>query len=270
MPKTGILVNLALSELYANHPVDAIGHFETYLADPGAPAEKRERALRSLDEAMKKTGHLTIKSTPGSEIRIDGKAAAVGKVHLMPGPHSLEAKRGDKQKAVTIDLQAGAAKDVDLSFDLPSPTPATIPSLDAPPPTDPPPAVESKEGSNAPRNIVAGTLAVVGLAGLGVAVMFTLKANTSSDDLTVTRTTTGGDSGCVTASPTCDARYKAADDLAKNTNIARVMYVVGGVALVGGAVTFLIWPKAKHVAVSGGLSPWVGAGTAGINFTRDF
>ena len=54
LQKPSILLNLALSELYSNHPVAAIGHFEQYIADASTPPDKRAKAKKHLEEALKK------------------------------------------------------------------------------------------------------------------------------------------------------------------------------------------------------------------------
>jgi hypothetical protein len=131
---------------------------------------------------------------------------------------------------------------------------------------------------------VAGSLVVVGLIGIGLGVGFTVAANGSSDDLAKARADAGpnADQVCAAAAtPQCQARATAADDLARNTNVARAMFIGGGAALVGGVVAFLVWPKAKSADASGAasaasaasaarLSPWVGSGTLGLSYGRNF
>ena len=107
LPKPGILINLALSELYAGHELDALSHLEQYLADPSAPAEKRDRAQRALDEAMKKTSHLSIKSSASAEVKVDNKLVSLTTVHVMPGTHALEARAGEKVRSQSVDVKAG-------------------------------------------------------------------------------------------------------------------------------------------------------------------
>ena len=272
LPKPGILINLALSELYAGHELEALSHLEQYLADPSAPAEKRDRAQRALDEAMKKTSHLSIKSSASAEVKVDNKLVSLTTVHVMPGTHALEARAGEKVRSQSVDVKAGEKRDVDLSFDAPTQPVAVTPPPIAPPPggdVTPPPKVE--EGSSSTRYIVAGSLAAVGLVGIGLGVGFTLSASGASKDLDDAKSKTpNGCSGVSSAD--CSARSTAADDYASRSTTRNFMFIGGGAFLIGGVAAFLLWPTSKSSALvkTPRVVPMVGANGSGFIYRGEF
>ena len=61
----GILRNLALSELYSNHAIEALRHLQEYVGRPEVEQAKKDDAKKYIDEAYAKTGHLKITATSG-------------------------------------------------------------------------------------------------------------------------------------------------------------------------------------------------------------
>ena len=272
LPKPGILINLALSELYSGHELESITHLEQYLADPSAPADKRDRAQRTLDEAMKKTSHLSLKSTPGSEVKVDNKLVSLSTVHVMPGAHTLEARAGDKSKKESVTLAAGEKKEVDLSFDAPA--------VVTPPPggsgtkiETPPPPIEHDDGSYfGIRSVVGGVLIVGGSVMLGVG--FASKASASDSKDKVASLGVGlPATACTGTTPAmqCAEITQAADDYKSSKSRANTLISLGIAGLGVGVVVFassFIW---KHKSFIGStLVPQVGPGTARLDFTTNF
>ena len=277
LPKPGILINLALSELYAGHELEALSHLEQYLADPSVPAEKRDRAQRALDEAMKKTSHLAIKSTAGAEVRVDGKLVSLATAHVMPGTHALEARAGDKVRNQSVDVKAGEKRDVDLSFDAPTQPVAVTPPPIAPPPpggdVTPPPKVESDEGSIfGIRSVAGGVLFVAGGVMLGVG----LAANGTASDAKDKVGTLGaglGANACnrVPADPKCAELASNAEDYKSAKSRAITLIPIGIVGLGGGALLFassFIWKHKSFIGQS--LIPQFAPGLARLDFTTSF
>jgi hypothetical protein len=285
LQKPSILLNLALSELYSNHPVEAIAHLEQYMNDPSTPADKREKAKKPLDEAMKKTGHLEIRTAPQAQVRLDGKPIAVtaSPVHVMPGAHALEAKLGAKTKTANVEAKAGETTAVDLAFEQePAPGPATPPpsstaASPAPPPgtdpgpTEPPPTSPTRESFWGLRSIGGLALAGVGAVALGAGVVF--KGSEASDRDRANELAAGlPPSGC-TGSTTAQCRdladaVQSRDDAAQN---ASTMFVVGGVTLGVGAVlvaSALVWPHRRETTAR--IVPLAGPKQAGLLFSTNF
>lgn len=287
LQKPSILLNLALSELYSNHPVEAIGHFEQYIKDPSTTADKRDKAKKHLDEATKKTGHLQIRTAADAEVKLDGRPLAppFSMVHVMPGAHALEAKLGAKTKTANVDAKPGDTISVDLGFESepgPGPGPVTPPpstgnptappsSNDVHPPTEPPPTSPTRESFWGVRSIGGLALAGVGAVALGAGLVF--KGNEASERDRANELAAGlPPSGCTgSSSQQCldlaDA-VQSRDDAASR---ASTMFVVGGVALGVGAVlvaSAVVWPHRRESTAR--IVPLAGPKQAGLFFSTNF
>ncbi|MDB4946156.1 MAG: hypothetical protein JWP97_5690 [Labilithrix sp.] len=285
LQKPSILMNLGLSEVYSNHPLEAIPHLEQFIKDASSPADRRERARRALEEAMKKTGHLAVKASPEASVTVDGKPPAQtppAVVHVAPGAHTVEAKAGAKTKNAAVDAKAGETTNVDVSFDAPPPVAAT-PVVAQPPPnpvtpvTEPPRELGYTESFWGVRSI--GGLAVVGAGAVFVGLGFAAKADESdqSDKLdALSGSIPPG--GCAGAAPNagCAAVKGAAE--ARNDASARATTFLGvGAAAVGvGGLLVLsaaIWPHRytrSTALVSPRIIPVTGPKQAGLLFTAEF
>lgn len=255
LQKPSILLNLALSELYSNHALDAIAHFEQYIGDASMPADKRDKAKRHLDEAMKKTGHLQLRTAPGAEVKLDGRALAppYGTVHVMPGAHTLEASLGGRSRSASVDAKAGETTSVDLAFEgdaasaaaLAAPPSAAPPADLPPPPEEPPPAspTATRWGTGQYIGAVgagAGVLAIVGGA------LFLVAKGASDDGVTdLERTIAENGDTCSGATPSraCQDLEDKRDERDRNGTVGVALLVGGGLALAAGITTFLVSPR---------------------------
>lgn len=288
LQKPGILLNLALSELYSNRPVEALPHFEQYLKDPSAPADKRERAKKAMDEAFKKTGHLTVKTAPEAQISVDGKVSPSGPavIHVMPGVHSLEARLGGKTKTATAEARAGETTSVDLAFDKESV--AVPPAVVAPASTAVPPPVPDPHFTEPPHDAVRtetfwgvrsiGGLVLLGAGAAGLVIGVVSKGQQSTHADKVNRLGGAIAPGACTSAPTADCRDLADAITARNDASARAgtFFALGGVtAAVGGAlvVSAIIWPHRRDTSTARlvpRIVPLAGPRQAGLLFTSEF
>jgi ribose 5-phosphate isomerase RpiB len=129
--------------------------------------------------------------------------------------------------------------------------------------------VESEE-ENHTRHFVSGSLAALGVVGLGVGVGFTLAANKASSDVTKYSDMVGPESytceGIIGGD--CGSLSKAAETRRKDTNVAKGSFVIGGTLLAAGVITYFVWPKSsKEVAR---IVPWVGKDVAGFSYGKEF
>ncbi len=118
----GILLNLGVSELKTNHPVDAGNHLLKFLREyPDAKPEERATAQASLEECKRRAALVTVVvDIPGADISIDG--AAVGKspladpVFVEPGARAVVAS--GLGTAATANLEAKKGQTVQASLRL--------------------------------------------------------------------------------------------------------------------------------------------------------
>lgn len=273
LQKPSILLNLALSELYSNHPVEAVGHFEQYIKDPSTSPEKRDKAKKHLEEAMKKTGHLQIRTSADAEVKLDGRPVPppLSMVHVMPGAHALEARLGGKTKTANVDAKAGENTPVDLAFDAEpaSPTPAPVPTTSAstasPPPgsdahpTEPPPAEPSSPSMA--RWLVPAGLGVVAVGGLVMGIGFASAHDSSVEDADALLR--GGNICADRGSAACREREAKLSDADTQGTLSMVGYV--GAAVFGAAAigTFLFWPRGSSKSGAVVVRPTLGSTTGG-------
>jgi hypothetical protein len=254
LQKPAILLNLALSELYSNHPLDAIVHFEEYMKDPSTPGDKRETAKKHLEEAMKKTSHLQIRTPAEAQVTIDGQSIPppYTMVHVMPGAHAVEARLASKTKSTTIAPKPGDTVPIDLTFEgEPTPPPIALPTdptATSNPPSatnNPPSGTEPSPGTAGASSsrmwwVVPAALGLAGLGGLGVGFVFASQQESSLEDADALRR--GGPSNVCfdRASSQCRAYESKLDDASTQGTVSTIGYIGGGAFLVASAITAVL------------------------------
>jgi hypothetical protein len=276
LQKPGILLNLALSELYSNRAVDALGHFEQYLKDAAPPPDKRERAQKAMQEAYERTGHVAIKSAPGAEVRIDDKplASIAPVVHVTPGTHAVSARLGDKSKTVSVEAHVSETVTADVTFDAdaapPSKSPASSAALSGAA-VDGPPREPRGETFWGFRSVTG--LALLGVGAIGLGIGFAAKGTESSegDRVTALGAQLPADACSRSASPQCTELASAVDARDSAASRASTFLAIGGVAAGAGAllvVSAIVWPHRRSASTA--LAPMVGPHQAGLFFRSDF
>jgi hypothetical protein len=108
-------------------------HLKNAPADQ-VPAKQRNDVEAMIEEAKSKTGALTIKADEGAEILVDnemiGRAPLTEAIHLDPGTHKVESRRGSTGESKTVEIAAGGS--VDVSFIAPKVKPTATPTATAP------------------------------------------------------------------------------------------------------------------------------------------
>jgi hypothetical protein len=278
LQKPSILLNLALSELYSNHPLDAIVHFEEYIKDPSTPADKRDKSKKHLEEAMKKTAHLQIRTAADAQVTIDGRPVSqpyTTAVHVMPGAHSVEARLGSKTRSANVDPKPGDTVPIDLTFEGepsapvdPPPSAATTTNASAnananpnaptnnAPGSEPPPVSPSPSSSSA-RWIVPVALGVGALGGAAVGFIFAQQNQSSLDDAEALRRAGPSNICADRSSSQCQAYESKLDDASSQATISTVGYVASGVLLAGAIATFVFWPRNATSKKSSSMRPLI-------------
>lgn len=262
LQKPGILLNLALSELYSNHVLEAIPHFEQYIKDPTTPSDKRDAAKKHLDEALKRTGHLQVRTAADAEVKLDGRPLSPpysSLVHVQPGTHALEARLGDKTKQATIDAKPGDTVAVDLVFENAPPEPvappspsasATVSAAETTTPAEPAPS------PSAARWIVPAALGVLALGGLAVGIGFASAHDSTLDDAESLRRAGPSNICADRASPQCQAYESKLSDASTQTTISTIGYISAAVLAAGAIATFFFWPKPSPTKTSFVVTPF--------------
>jgi tetratricopeptide (TPR) repeat protein len=251
LQKPGILLNLALSELYGGRPVEAIAHFEQYMRDPSTEPDKRDRAQKHLDEALAKTAHLEVRTAASARTVIDGIAVEPlpPVFHVMPGRHVVEARHGAKTKRVEVDLRAGEKAPIDLAFEVDEKALSEpAPEGKAPPATTSKQTAPDVDGASSFwgwRSI--GGLALVGASAALVGVGIAFRADAAeergrADDLG--RGLPPDACSGVTTSSCVELARAREDEAAAAARSDAALWAGGGALVVGalGVVSALVWP----------------------------
>src|SRR5690606_1518199 len=110
-PHPAVLLNLAQSELRAGRHAEAAENFSKYIREnPSAPA--MDHARSGFEEARQRVTELNVQvNASGASVSVDG--ADVGRsplpraVYLMPGRHSVVARKGTASAEKVLDAVAG-------------------------------------------------------------------------------------------------------------------------------------------------------------------
>lgn len=149
-PHPMVRVNIANCHAELGHAIEALTHFEAFLAsDFGAPGQRRE-VRREIDKLQQKVGNAQLLISPaGASVRVDGTGAMTaplaGPLRMLPGQHEIDVSlegyapytgrfnvRGGRQVTVQIALQPMQAPPALAVTPL-----RPDPSVQAPPPVAP-------------------------------------------------------------------------------------------------------------------------------------
>ena len=130
-PHPAVLLNLAQSELRAGRHAEAAENFSKYIREnPAAPA--MDHAKAGFDEARQRVTELNVQvNATAATVSLDG--ADVGRspmpnaLYLMPGRHSVVARKGTASAEKVLDAVAGRREYITLELrEGYTPTPAVV------------------------------------------------------------------------------------------------------------------------------------------------
>jgi chloramphenicol 3-O-phosphotransferase len=257
-PSANILYNLAVLELAAERPAEALKYARLYLrhpkADAAGTAEMRGKYLGGL---ASKTGHASIVAAPGAQVLVDdvvvGKAPLDDVVDVMPGKHVFAAGA----KRVEVIFYAGENKEISFESGAKAPPPAVTPAAAQPGPAG---AVQY-ERSTAGYVVPA---AVVGVGAFGLVLGGVFGAGSQAKTSEVETAIRGGACAQQT-SVACKPVEERAGSAKSQQGLAIAMYVVGGVVVAAGIAAFVLWPKSEvQDKRSVRWSPWLSQETQGL------
>lgn len=224
-PAAGTLLNLGECYLKLGKTATAWATFKEAVSAAQSAGQgdreqyAKERAAEVEPQLLKLTIKVDTPEQPGLVVKRDGvalgKAAWGTPVPVDPGAHVVEATATGK-KAWTANVDASADKNLEL----------VVPALEDAPP-------EATGGSGSTQKWIGLGVAGLGVVGVTVGAVFGLGAISSNDEAkTHCRTDT-----------LCDAEGVELTDTAKGQATASTaFFIVGGAALVGGAILFFTAP----------------------------
>lgn len=264
-----VLLNLAISEHGAGHPLEALGHLKMYLASPRVDPKKAQEIRQSLyEELWRATGHLKILADRGDSLVLDGdvklgNAPLADVVDVASGKHRVAAGA----RTVEVTVNAGETKDVALVAE--PPPPVVTPSAPSPAPDHVSPPAEQPKGTIwKPMTFVLGGATLV--AG-GIALYFNVKSNDASDRASALRSEhAGADCAAAGAPSFCGDITSANKDQDSAASASRIFWIGSGVLLAGTVVSSILWATSGSSSKTGALLPAVGPGSAGATYRFAF
>lgn len=185
-PHHSVRVNIANCFMHLGRPIDALNHFESFIAEAatagGIPAQQRREVESQITELRGQIAEVSVRIDPASVrdpiITVDGQTAnASGVVRMMPGRHSVEVT-ADGFAPGRQEFTASAGQRADLNI------------------TMRPPAAISTTATTAGTTTVGTTATTGTTAGSTTTATSTVGANsqpltTGTTDTTNTTTSTG-------------------------------------------------------------------------------
>jgi hypothetical protein len=276
LKRPNLLFNLARAEQLTGHPVDALTHYKTFVADNTVAVADRETARAHIVELNGMLGHIQIDASTGSEVLIDGqplpgKAPFGEAVDVPTGPHSLEARLGDQTKMAGVSCVAGQTATAKLEIQPPPAAEVVAPA----------PLVahaEPEEEANAPVRYVASggkiatavVLGVVAVAGVGLGVGMQLAASAKGNDVAIDQQGGNASSCSTTMSARCARLTSDTNAETSDENVRTGAFIGAGVFGVAAAVVWAALPNTYAVRSARRLVPLVSPGFAGLEFVTAF
>lgn len=252
-PNYKVLYNIAQTSLELQDYATALKNFEKFLADGGVdvPAARRAQVVQEIERLGKRVARITVEvNVEGAEILVDdvavGKTPLAEPIVVSAGRRRITATLGGQTTTRVIDVAGGDTQRVPLALETRPLPPTELPK--APPPQAPVP----DEGGGTSHTGVWISLGITGALTVATVVtgVVALGAKSTFDD-TIAR---------------LGATPQQVDDARTRTRtMALVTDVLGGSAIVAGAVTLIVAltgksesaPKKESASfVHVGVSPW--------------
>jgi len=221
-------------------------------AEKMATDTKDDRATKIKELAEELDGNVprvTIKVPEGADpdvletLTIDGKPVARDTLGIEqrvdPGPHQIKFVVDGVTKKKMAPVERGGSSEVTLDIPKGTGKPKTKKPLSGTkvgPELDPEPDVPSPPGRT--QRIVGVTLAVAGAVTVGIAAGVTLSARGTYKDAL--------EGHCMGSTTMCDPTgTDITGDARSRANKMTIVSIVGGAAIIGGVVLYLVAPKAS-------------------------
>ena len=238
-----VLLNLAISEHGAGHPVEALGHLKTYLASPKVDPKKAQEVKQTLyEELWRATGHLKVQADRGDALVLDGdvklgNAPLADVVDVSAGKHRI----ASGPRTVDVTVGAGETKEVSLTAERASAPVASVTPAVVPGPTVEPP-LETTQSSPA-RWIVPVGLGVAAAGALVMGIGFGAGNRNAVDRAADLRNGAGGRPCADQASAVCASYNDALSTGRTDQTLSYVGYIGAGVFAAGAIASIVFWPR---------------------------
>ena len=280
-PAVGTLLNLALCYKEAGQTASAWSTYREAAAQAAA-AHQADREQLARDEAAALETKLTkliievspeVARVPGVEVKRDGAVVPSGlwgvAAPVDPGVRSIDVSAPGK-KSLHMDARAegaGATAKVVVSALEDDPNAAAAaaaaaaPPAAAPPPTSQPQPTDQGGKPGQTQRIIGFSLGGLGIVGLAVGGVYTLKSMSENDD---------AEKICADDSEACsDEDIKDHDHLVDQAKASQlnsfVFYGIGGLGVITGAVLVLTAPSGEKKTSRIHVAPEIAAGHVGLN-----
>lgn len=238
-PSPVALNAIARSELLLGHDLEAMRHFRQVLANPLTHPQTAQKARESVEQLEARLGRVKVQAPEGTVFLVDGEryvAPVAFAIDVKPGELRVEGTYGEAR----YEGSATAARGTTVALDLRR-------VISAPTAVEPPPEQDGTQPFWTTGHAVGLGVAGAGVLALGAGVAFALSARSDEQKIDALQSVTANGSACAAGStvPQCiDLRSK---EDAKDTHgaMARGFLVGGGLAVVTGAVLFVVWPKSS-------------------------
>jgi hypothetical protein len=197
-------------------------------ADPRV--DKIHERIEALDPDVPRLTLHAAKGADASGVTLDGAPAVLEEaVEVDPGPHAVEyTSSSGEAKKKTVPVERGGSSDVTLDLAKRAPKPPVVVA---------PVVAETPAGHG--QRIAGIAVGAGGVVAVVVASIVTYRARNSYRDAL--------HADCMDSTASCDPDgLTATHDARHDANIATVIAVIGGAAIAGGVVIFLIAPHGKR------------------------
>lgn len=252
-PSYDVALLLSQAEFNLEHFAESAKLLDYYFRNVSAKENEKTfaNAKQAFEAAKAKVSAVSVHAPAGMELWLDGKAIGSaplpGRLYVVPGRRTFEARRGDLKSVEELQAAPGQEQSVVLS----EPAPAADASSNggivssglsstasSPLPHDDTPS--DSQRSVVPL-LVGGGVALVGV-GLGIGFRV---ASSSSHDRFVELQAAAGPDGCngdAATSSECTALKDAVETTDFRRNFSTGAFVLGGVAAIG-TVVYWFWPR---------------------------
>jgi hypothetical protein len=258
LKRPNILFNLARAEQLTGHPVEAIQHYKTFVADGAVVGADREIARQRIVELTPLVGHVMIEAPAGAELWIDNqilpaKAPLAEPADVAAGTHTVQARLGGQTKSAQVSPSAGQTVAVKLDLvpigaalvvvPIPRDSLANVQAQEEP--------VRAEQASVAKAvTLVALGVGAIALLGAGVGLEVASSSASSSaatDKMNIQGSQTSVFSQCnsPTLSPACATLANEVSTHSTDANLGTGMFIGAGVLAAAFAVTWVVWPKTR-------------------------
>lgn len=222
-------------------------------------AEKRAAALEPKLVRLHVVIPPATLDEPGFELRVDGAAVdrflyRDGLIAVKPGKHVVEAYAPQQRWSDRVVADAGIPTTVTVALER-----DMCPAAPTPPTPVPAPVIGPREDAGSTQRVAGLIVGGAGVAGLALGTAFGVVTLNKKSAL---ETSCGGNIGSCAATPgSLEADRESAKSVA---TVSTVSFIVGGVALAGGAALYLTAPKGAPASGRVRVAPAIGRNEGGL------